>query len=161
MKTMIYVSGALTDVPVDLREDYLIFYERIGELVESMGFVAYVPHLHTDPVRHKDVTPSQVDQIDRRAVTSSSLIIAVADNPSLGVGIEIEMAYHADKPVYLLYHKDRLLRGLVSRLVRGNPSISKEIAYVSQTEALQQLQQSLSDWRSDQGKSVLPEILRS
>ncbi len=136
---LVYVSGALSDVPENIRQKYLDFYESIGRMIESLGLVPYVPHQNTDPVRHKDVTPKQVDLIDRIAVTSAILVVAVADNPSLGVGIEVEMAYHANKPVVLLCHRERLEQRRISRLVRGNPGVLHEIVYESQDGALAEL----------------------
>lgn len=139
----VYVSGALSDVPETIRQQYLGFYEAIGRLIESTGLSAYLPHKNTDPVKHKDVTPKQVDQIDRTAVMSSMLVVAVADNPSLGVGIEVEMAYHANKPVVLICNRDKLRGRRISRLIRGNPAVVCEIEYSEPEEALDQLREYL------------------
>ena len=151
MTKIIYISGALSDVPENDRNTYLTFYERLGAVVESAGLIGYVPHKNTDPVRHKDVTPREVDLIDRSAVMLSILVVAVADNPSLGVGIEVEMAYHAAKPVVLLCQQDRVAARRISRLVRGNPAVIHEIVYDAQEDALVQFEQFLWTFRKTGG----------
>lgn len=156
----VYVSGALSDLPDAIRPQYLAFYESIGRLITNMGLVPYVPHLHTDPIRHKDVTPSQVDLIDRTAVTSSVLVIAVADNPSLGVGIEVEMAYHAAKPVVLVCRSNRVAERKISRLVRGNPAVIVEIIYQDHSDAISQLETFIRSWLGEREESVLPAVLQ-
>lgn len=106
------------------------------------------------------MTPQQVDMIDRIAVTSSILVVAVVDNPSSGVGIEIEMAYHAYKPVVLLCHKERIQERRISRLVRGNPSVIAEITYASRDDALAQLEQVIRIFLKSQTETILPHVLK-
>jgi len=156
---LVYVSGALSDVPDGIRQQYLEFYEAIGQIVESVGLTPYLPHQNTDPVRHKDVTPVQVDMIDRTAVTSSILVIAVADNPSLGVGIEVEMAYHAHKPIVLICHRKLVEKRRISRLVRGNPGVIHEIIYEARDDACAQLRNFIHTFLKEQTDSILPRIL--
>lgn len=156
---IVYISGALSDVPESIRQQYLDFYESIGRVVESVGLTPYLPHQNTDPVRHKDVTPQQVDMIDRTAVTSAMLVVAVADNPSLGVGIEVEMAYHAAKPVVLLCHRDRIAERRISRLIRGNPGVVREIIYADRGDALIELEAFIRSFLERQAESVLPRAL--
>ena len=160
MRTIVYISGALSDVPAQTRDHYLTFYEMLGQVVETAGLVAYVPHQNTDPVRHKDVTPKQVDLIDRTAVMSSILVAAVVDNPSLGVGIEVEMAYHAAKPVVLLCHEDRIAQRRISRLVRGNPAVVHEIVYTTREDALEQFAEFLRTFLMEQAEGILPRSLQ-
>lgn len=157
---IVYVSGALSDVPAAIRPLYLDFYESIGRKVETLGLVAYVPHLNTDPVRHKNVTPKQVDLIDRTAVTSAMLVVAVADNPSLGVGIEVEMAYHANKPVVLVCQRERIEQRLISRLIRGNPAVIHEIIYVDFADARALLETFILSFLKEQAESILPKTLK-
>ncbi len=160
MNKLVYISGALSDVPADIRPRYLEFYEAIGRLVESLELIAYVPHLNTDPVRHKHVTPAQVDLIDRTAVTSAELVIAVTDNPSFGVGEEIEIANHAAKPVVLLHQRNRLEQRLISRLIRGNPAVIAEIVFDDFADALIKLESFISSFLKERIKSILPESLK-
>ena len=160
VSNLVYVSGALSDVPDTIRQQYLDFYEAIGRLVESLNLSPYIPHQNTDPVRHKDVTPKRVDFIDRTAVMSAMLVVAVVDNPSLGVGIEVEMAYHALKPVILICHKDRVVQRKISRLVRGNPSVIREIIYMDVDDALHQLEECIHSFLLERNDSILPQVLK-
>lgn len=160
VSNIVYVSGALSDVSETIRPQYVAFYEAIGQIVESLELTAYIPHQNTDPVRHKDVTPKEVDMIDRSAVTSAILVVAVADNPSLGVGIEVEMAYHANKVVILLCQEQHIAQRRISRLIRGNPSVIKEIIYVDFDEALSKLEKFLRSYLKEQAESILPDSLK-
>ena len=160
MSSLVYVSGALSDVPADVRPQYIDFYESIGRMIDQLGLVSYVPHQNTDPVRHKDVTPKQVDYIDRTAVTSAVLVIAVADNPSLGVGIEVEMAYHAAKPVVLVCQNERIQQRRISRLIRGNPAVIGEVIYTDFADALAKLEIFIRSFVAEQTESVLPKTLK-
>lgn len=129
----VYISGALTGISSP--EAIKGFYENIGKVCDEVGYHAYVPHLHTDPIRDPDVSSEQVNETDRSILKSSRLVIAYVGLPSLGTGIEIEMAYHSSIPVILLYEKGKR----VSRLARGNPAVEKEIVFENFDEALKQL----------------------
>jgi len=140
-----YFTGKLTGLSEDRREATLMLYERIAAYIEG-GFPikVYLPHRVSDPVAHKDWTPEQVDQLDRRAVTMSSFIIAMVNDDSVGAGIEIELAHHANKPVFLLVEKAKLDARLVSRLVRGNPAVVVVISYVDTEDMIEQLDDAIT-----------------
>ena len=132
-----YFTGKLTGLPEDRRAETLELYEDIAEYVETrFSLKVYLPHKVSDPVAHKDWTPAQIDQLDRRAVTMSSFVIAMVNDDSVGAGIEIELAYHAAKPVFLLVEKDKLDARLVSRLTRGNPTVAVIIGYTDINDML-------------------------
>lgn len=135
----VYISGGLTNLSPEDFENFKNLYEKLGELCESMGFKSYVPHKFSDPVKHAHLTPQQVDRLDRDAVTYSCLMITVVDNPSLGVGVEIEMAYHANKPVWLAHHKD----AHVSALPLGNPTVTQVLTYETHEDLLEQIKEAL------------------
>ncbi|MFN4954771.1 MAG: XRE family transcriptional regulator, partial [Aphanizomenon sp.] len=80
----IYVSGALTNVENPIETKAL--YEKIGLVCEEIGFQAYVPHLHTDPVNNPDITPREVFDKDKHQVSISDLVIAYLGSLSFGVG---------------------------------------------------------------------------
>lgn len=139
----VYVSGALTEVenPVVVKT----FYEAIGSLCEEMGLQAYVPHLNTDPIHNPDVTPRQVFEIDKHKVSTSDLIIAYINSPSVGVGMELAYAETNDIPIILLYERGRR----VSRFPRGIPTVVSEIRFNDYEDALVQLKSSLAQWSGD------------
>ena len=133
VKPKVYISGALTGVP---QPDVVKHnYEQLGTLCQSMGLDAYVPHLHTDPVLHPNITSRAVYEADKHQVCTSDLVIACVDYPSLGVGQELEIARENGVPVILLCKKDYPL----SRMARGSPGVTKEIRYEDFDDALHQV----------------------
>lgn len=128
-KRMAYISGALTDMSEEQRQGLRAFYESLGEICAEYGFEPYIPHIYGDPKRTAHLSPKEIDRIDRQAVTQSFFTVAYVGVPSTGVGIEIEAAYHAARPVILLYEKRKLKERLISRLVRGNPAVVEQIAF--------------------------------
>ncbi|HWQ99370.1 MAG TPA: XRE family transcriptional regulator [Candidatus Methylomirabilis sp.] len=155
-KRMVYISGALSDMEDTERARLRMFYEWVGAVCEEYGFSAYLPHRFSDPALHRNKSPQDVDRIDRTAVTLSYLVIAYVGMPSLGVGIEIEMAFHAYKPVVLLFEKERMDQRRVSRLVRGNPSVWHEIPFTDHEDAIRQLKEFLPAFLADVREQSLP-----
>lgn len=134
MKNQVYISGALTNAS---RKQ---FYEDIGKIVDSLGYRAYIPHLHTDPEKNPDATPKEVYDIDMEKVEGSCLIIAYVGYPSLGVGAELERASAKNIPIILLYQKEER----ISRLALGVPSVKEIISFDEEGQALERLEQIIS-----------------
>lgn len=134
----VYISGPLTGLTADdtLKERY----EAIGDVCRKLGFDPYIPHQHTDPLRHPDVTPGEVYERDREQIAQSHLVIAYVGIPSLGVGSEIEIAHSHAVPVILLYEDGKY----ISRMVRGNPAVVAQIRFGNWDEVAGQLQQVLT-----------------
>lgn len=129
----VYISGALTGV--SNIEQVKKFYEKIAEICHDLGLEVYVPHLHSDPLKHPNITPSQVYEMDRKRVAESNLMVAYLGVPSLGTGSELEICQCEHVPVIVLYEKGRA----VSRMARGNPAIIKEIIFEDYDDAFGQL----------------------
>ena len=129
-----YVSGPLTYGSSDMKE----FYEVIAEVIDSVfgPETAYVPHKHTDPVKHPNVTPKEVYRKDKKQVMNSNFVVAYVGAPSLGVGAELEMANSKNIPFLLLHKKGEA----VSRLPRGMDSNIGIFEYNSENEALEWLE---------------------
>ena len=138
-KKMVYISGALTGLTAEssMKE----FYERIAETTDKVCGIgtAYVPHMNTDPIKHPDVTPEEVYQLDRQKVYASNLVIAYMGEPSFGVGAELQMANEKGIPILLLYEKGKG----VSRLPRGMESVKGICEYSTEDEALQWVEREL------------------
>jgi len=116
------------------------FYEDIGAICRQFDMNPYIPHQHTDPERHPNITPRQVFERDYKQILKSDLIIAYVGMPSLGVGSEIMMsAEEGNIPIILLHEKGRK----VSRMARGHPAVIDEIAFTDYSDALSQLQRRL------------------
>ena len=129
MKAQVYISGALTN---SSRKE---FYEKIGKLLEEIGYQPYIPHLHTDPEKNPDATPTEVYTVDMMQVEKSAMVIAYVGYPSLGVGAELEHANAKGIPLILLYEVGEK----VSRLVLGVPTVQKVIDYRCEEEALREI----------------------
>ena len=156
----VYIAGPLTDMPADKRAMMRKFYESLGEICEEFGLQPYLPHQHSDPELHVQLTPQRTDQLDRLAVTSSYLVIAYVGVPSIGVGIEVEMANHANKPVVILAEQTKIVGKRVTRLVRGNPAVMAEISFRDFEDAKIQLHEFLQRFTDNMNESDLPETLR-
>ena len=128
----VYISGALTDMEEEQRATLRAFYEALGAKCHHAGFDAHIPHLVSDPVKAANLTPKQVDEIDRAAVYGSCLVIAYVGVLSFGVGIEVEMARFAQTDVWLLCEHSKR----VSRLLLGNPAVTQVIRFHDFAEAV-------------------------
>lgn len=109
-----YVSGPLTGVEPDPRP----IYEFAAEALERRGVTAYLPHRATDPRLHPHVSAGEVYARDRLHVLSADFVVAFMVPPSLGVGIELELAAAGLLPVIALQPKG----SVVSRMARGVPT---------------------------------------
>lgn len=158
-KRMVYISGALTDMEETERAKLRSWYEWMGSVCEDAGFSVYLPHRFGDPKRNADKTPQQIDIIDRTAVTQCFMMLAYVGIPSIGVGIEIEMAWHATKPTILLVEQEKINERRVSRLVRGNPSVWHEIGFKDHEDAIRQLKEYLPKFIEEFRAQGLPSPL--
>lgn len=152
----VYISGPLTDMPEKRRVELRAFYDLIAEVCREYGLEPYSPHVYGDPRFVAHLSPQEIDRIDRLAVTQSYLVIAYVGQPAHGVGIEVELANHADKPVVIMYEKAKLAERRVSRLIRGNPAVAGEIIFSDFEDALKQLQNFLTRFRKQIMSEKLP-----
>lgn len=127
----LYVSGPLTHAN---DESLKAFYEGIAKVAESFGFETHVPHLHTDPT-NTDITAEHVYAFDSSHVKESDVVVCYVGEPSLGVGMEIEMAQKYKALVVLLSEKGTK----VSRLVLGSPAVVDHIEFDTRADAFAQL----------------------
>jgi transcriptional regulator with XRE-family HTH domain len=108
-----------------LEREQKAHYERLRDRLRQppLGVDLYLPHKHSDPEHDSDLAPETVYHVDRLRVTSSSMVIACLDIPSIGVGQEIEIAMNTGIPVVCYRHT----RSRVSRMPLGNPIVSEDI----------------------------------
>ncbi|MBI4122307.1 MAG: hypothetical protein HY461_03165 [Parcubacteria group bacterium] len=128
----LYVSGGLTNLVDETRKS---LYEQIGQLGQKHGFATHVPHLATDPLKNKEITPEEVYAFDLGHLKDSDVVIAYVGVPSLGVGIELEWAVQHKALVVLLSENGRP----ISRLARGNPAVVDHILFDTPEEAIEKL----------------------
>jgi len=135
----IFFSGPLTNLanPEKTKE----FYHKLDDKAKEMGFETFWAFIAgTDPIKHPDVSPHDVYLRDIQALDESQLMISYVGEPSTGTGIEIEHAYVTNKPVVILYEKEKH----VSRMLRGCPAVKKEIIFENEDDAVKQLSLYLS-----------------
>ncbi len=119
-----YISGALTDVPDP--EGTKKFYEDLGRAFEEVAqeefgiadAIAYIPHHHGDPIKHADLSPMQIREMDRQHVRDSKLMVMYTGRPSHGTGREHEWALADGTPIIALFEEERFMARKVSRLAR-------------------------------------------
>lgn len=135
----IFFAGPLTDLPNP--ELTKTFYEKLSSVAQKLGYEAFWAYQHgTDPLKNPDVTPQEVNRRDIEELSKNDLLIAYVGLPSTGTGIEIEYAHAHNIPVVLMYEQGKK----ISRMLRGDPSVKKEIVFTSPDDALVQLETYLS-----------------
>ena len=116
-----YISGPLTNVknPDEIKN----FYNNIGDICSKHGIRPYIPHQHSDPIDHPNITSDEVYALDYKHVSMSDLVIAYVGEPSHGVGQEVEIAREHGIPIVLIYENKKM----VSKMILGNPCVKMEI----------------------------------
>lgn len=146
MSGHIYISGAL--FMSQKLDDQRALYEFAESVCQSAGHTCYVPHKHTDPELMANADPVDVYTIDIEQVRKARAIIAFANEPSFGTGMEIMAAVQCDVPVMVFRRADikvsRYLRGFLMRY--GYPDVqpyddendlrSKVLAWLSASFAI-------------------------
>lgn len=131
-----YIAGALTCVTGEEGQALRRFFEDLGKACDEIGIKGFVPHLHSDPEVHLDMTPREVYDADTNHILESDVLIADATNPSTGTGGELVFAHERGKPIILLSKK-----GVpVSRFALGNPAVVYHLEYESYEEACRKVQ---------------------
>jgi len=131
----VYISGGLTNLPEAERDSKKKFYEELAQASEEVGCRAYIPHLHSDPMRHPELSARVVFDHDTGRVDEYDVTVAEVTHPSLGTGGEIVAAHQLGKPIVLVSKKG----ASVSRFALGNPSVVYHIEYEDTVKACHQL----------------------
>lgn len=113
MANEIYISGALF-MSRNL-SDMRALYEFAADVCDECGHVPYVPHKHTDPELRADADPVDVYEIDSKKVIAAKAVVAFANEPSFGAGMELMLAVQHKVPVIVFRRSDIQ----VSRYLRG------------------------------------------
>jgi serine/threonine protein kinase/transcriptional regulator with XRE-family HTH domain len=113
-----YIATALTGVTKDAREAMAFKSSSIAAVCKEFNIYIYQPRKATDPLLHPDVEPEAVYARDRKRVLGANLLIIIADNPSFGVGQEIEIAAGFGVPTIIVTSGDASSK--LSRMVTGS-----------------------------------------
>ncbi len=140
----IFFAGPLTDLKNP--EKTKSFYTKLRDVAVAEQYDYFWAFLSgTDPVQNPDVSPRKVYYVDTRQLRHSDLMVAYVGEPSTGTGLEIEYARLCNVPVVILYEKNKR----ISRMLRGCPSVRKEIVFTSEKDCLKQFQKLLQDLQKD------------
>ncbi len=131
----LYMSGGLTHAPAEVRD----LYNELQAEVTDMGLDMYCPHQHSDPQKGTEHSPEEIYEMDKKLVAEKDVTIAYVGSPSYGVGMEIEMAHSAGKPIVLIHEEGKK----VPRIVGGCPSVVYTIEFSDISDARKKLKQVL------------------
>lgn len=138
-----YFASALTTLDDMQRRSLLAVSAIVSKICSGLDIDLYEPIKSTDPVSHPQVSPEDVYNLDRERVSSSDLLIHVADYASTGAGEELDIAQSALIPIVLINHGS----ARVSRMVTGIPAFKLEITYDNLEELELELRQRLTEIR--------------
>jgi len=159
----IYISCALTHVPRDVFQRYVAFVHKVADALRTAGIerVTYAlvnsdPQLAEKPFNER----ARLCYLwDRELVEQADVIIAEATFPSIGMGIELQVAESLGKPIILTFQHDdeykappadyrnpdstehtlQIGDGYVSLMALGLPNIFRVIGYTDRDQAIRDL----------------------
>ena len=133
-----YFASALTILNDDEFLEIKSLDERVDEICRAYTrypLFLYRPRTETSPTDQPDIPAREVYEIDQERVATSDLLILAAVFPSLGAGMELQLALQSCSSVILLKKKGQKL----SRMVTGCPARMEIVEY----ESLDDLQEGL------------------
>jgi hypothetical protein len=160
----IYIACALTHVPRDKFVEYTGFIHGLAAALRSDGpqtevryaLVNSDPQLATRPVTER----ARLCYLwDRDMVEAADIVIAEASFPSIGLGIEMQIAEAKDKPIVLCFrdysdnkaeavsyenpdrsrHDLQIGEGYVTLIALGVPSIYRIVKYEGAKDGITQV----------------------
>ena len=143
LKLQAYLASALTGLDEEQRAHMTDVAEVVAAVCEDTEIDLYEPWKSTDPIKHPNVSPEDVFDMDREHVLGSDLVIHIADYASTGAGEELDFALDALIPIILLSHGD----SVVSRMVLGIPALKLKVTYTTLDELRVELKERLTEIR--------------
>lgn len=140
----IFFAGPLTDLKN--ADKTKAFYKNLALIAQKEGYDFFWAFLNgTDPVANPDVSARDVYYVDTLQLRHSDIVVAYVGEPSTGTGLEIEYARLCNVPVIILYEEGKK----ISRMLRGCPSVKKEIIFSSEKDCLEQFEKFLKSLKTD------------
>lgn len=135
-----YIATALTGLETEARDAIVFTSSRVADVAKDYDLYVYQPRKATDPLLHPDVDPAAVYLLDRKRVLRADVLLVLANQPSFGVGQELEIASSYGKPTILLAREGTR----ISRMVTGSfLNLLDEIIYRTPEDLSQKLRRSL------------------
>ena len=125
-----YFASALTGLSEQVRGEIFDDAKVVREACEKMGALLYEPADYTDPVRHAQLHPQRVYEVDHAQVSRSDFLVLDTRCASFGAGQELEIAKNEGLPIVVL-----IPRGIrPSRMVTGTCARLHHIEFASTDE---------------------------
>lgn len=169
----IYVSCALTRVPRIVFGEYVSFIHRLAAALRTDGAeqVTYAL-INSDPQLAEKPFPERARLCylwDRELVEDADLIVAEASFPSIGLGIELQIAEAIGRPIILCFrrsseyqiapvsyvnpdtkhHNLQIGEGYVSLMALGIPTVFKVIGYENEGQGISDILDAVRLLRTD------------
>ena len=103
----LYVACSLTNVPAENFNEYTQFIQKLHIQLESNGFNIENALSNSSPfdsTLDSLVNAKNCYNWHKELITQSDVVIAEVSFPSLGVGIELQLANQLGIPTYLIYN---------------------------------------------------------
>lgn len=164
-----YIACALTHVPRHAFDDHVRFIHALAAAIESSAAQPTVRYAlkNSDPQlseRPQEDRARLCYEWDRNMVLAADIVVAEASFPSVGLGIELELASSNSTPIVLCYREDishrveavrytnpdhrvhdlQIGEGYVSLMVLGLPHVRRIVAYRDEIEGIRQIVDSLN-----------------
>jgi len=141
-----YFASALTGLSDDQMAEIIALDEKVDEIcqkIEGYQVTLYRPRTVTSPKDNPEVSAQDVYEIDQERVASADVIFLATLFPSLGAGMELQIALQSCSSIILLKKKDKSIK--LSRMVLGCPAIKKVVEYEDLNDLEDKLIESLKD----------------
>jgi hypothetical protein len=169
----IYIGCALTQVPRQIFGEYAAFLHSLAAALTASGeHEAKYALVNSDPQLAEKPAPERARLCylwDRRMVEEAELLIAEASFPSLGLGIEIQLAESRNIPIVLCYrdfgmnraapvtyenpdHKQHELQigdGSITLMALGVPTVLRVVHYTNPANGIEQIKGAVRDFDID------------
>lgn len=135
-----YFASALTNLDDERLAEVESLDERVDQICRAYRpypIFLYRPRLYTSPKSNPETSARAVYDIDQERVSTADLLILAALFPSLGAGMELQLALQSCSSIILLTKKGEPL----SRMVQGCPAEKVIVEY----DGLEELEGKLNE----------------
>ncbi len=113
-----YIGHPITDIKEILGEEEtalaIDFIESVGDLTKRFGYTPILPSIIGTYVKKSTTAKEQIYNDCALAVRISTLFIAIPIVPSIGLGMEIQLAISNKIPILLLVNKKTKLTSMIN-----------------------------------------------
>lgn len=157
----IYLACGLTHVPRSEFEQYTRLIHSLARGMEDFGAEVRYPLKHSDPqlaTRPFEERAKLCYEWDRALVEWADLVVAECTYPSIGVGIELQIAEQSDSPCVIVFNSKSAIatqtqyenpdgskhwlqigEGHVTLMALGMPNLIAAVGYQDEVDALRQI----------------------